>query len=267
MGRSSWCATGFLSCAGLVAVGAVDSAPDRARCESLFAKLRGSDKPEESPLWKEFMAQPSAKTVAREHLECRGEPDRGRGTALAVLAAFDGPAMADTCANFALYGRNEPLRDVARGILKGLHAETPDRVVRALRAPEKYGMRALDLIKDNPDEKGLYAIIVASEEEGYGGGGQRSYILNATQQAYIKDLTAVVQVSAVGYDPEIDYVQTGSVLDAKVVKTEHFRRTLYEISGLTFDNPGRAQAWWKANKEEVLKRIREHPGGKASPTP
>ncbi len=239
---------------------------DWSKAETLFAKLRGAENPKSAPEWKEFAANPEAKAVAKTHLNAPAESERGRATALAAMTAFEGDKMADDCAKYALYGKNDRVRQVAREALRTLHVETPDAIVKALHAPEKIGLRALDLIKDRPDEKGLYAIIVAADEEGYGGGGPRSYIFNATQMAYIKDITAVVQVQAVAYDPEIDHIQTGSVLDAKVLKTEVFRRTLYEITGATFDTIGKAREWWHTHKDEIVKRIEEKSGSR-NPAP
>mgnify|MGYP001593606640 CR=1 FL=1 len=46
---------------------------------------------------------------------------------------------------------------------------------------------------------------------------QRANMVNVTQQAYVQDYTAVVQVSAVGYDPEVGYVMTGIVFDVRPI--------------------------------------------------
>ncbi len=46
---------------------------------------------------------------------------------------------------------------------------------------------------------------------------QRANMVNVTQQAYVQDYTAVVQVQAVGYDPEIGYVMTGIVFDVRPI--------------------------------------------------
>lgn len=46
---------------------------------------------------------------------------------------------------------------------------------------------------------------------------QRANMVSVTQQAYIQDFTAVVQVQAVGYDPEIGYVMTGIVFDVRPI--------------------------------------------------
>ena len=135
--------------------------------------------------------------------------------------------------------------------------ETPRRVIHALHAERELGLRALDLIMDHPDEKGLFGIVVAADDIGYGGGGPRSYFFYGTQYAYVKDITAVIQVDARGYDPEIGYVTSGVVLDTRVLKTEDLRRTFYEITGMAFHTPGKASEWWEANKEAVLKRIQE----------
>lgn len=45
--------------------------------------------------------------------------------------------------------------------------------------------------------------------------GQRSYVLVATQTAYVSDLSPVVGTNAVGFDPEISVVSTGVVLDVE----------------------------------------------------
>ncbi|GEM_PF-2540371 len=46
---------------------------------------------------------------------------------------------------------------------------------------------------------------------------QRANLVSLTQYAYIRDITAVVQVQAVAYDPEIGYTQTGIVFDVRPV--------------------------------------------------
>lgn len=46
---------------------------------------------------------------------------------------------------------------------------------------------------------------------------QRANLLSFNQQAYIQDFTAVVQVQAVGYDPEVAYIQTGVVFDVRPI--------------------------------------------------
>jgi general secretion pathway protein D len=46
---------------------------------------------------------------------------------------------------------------------------------------------------------------------------QRANMVNVTQMAYVQDYTAVVQVQAVGYDPEIGYVMTGIVFDVRPI--------------------------------------------------
>ncbi|MGN6504117.1 MAG: hypothetical protein ACTHM6_01000, partial [Tepidisphaeraceae bacterium] len=45
--------------------------------------------------------------------------------------------------------------------------------------------------------------------------GQRAYIIVSTQQAYVSDLTPVVGQSSVGFDPTVDTVQSGVVLDVQ----------------------------------------------------
>lgn len=45
--------------------------------------------------------------------------------------------------------------------------------------------------------------------------GQRAYVVVGTEQAYVSDLTPVVGSGAVGFDPEIDTVGSGVVLDVQ----------------------------------------------------
>jgi hypothetical protein len=236
---------------------------DRGRAETLFAKVRGSDPPQKSPVWKAFLAHPEAVAVARQHLESSSEPDRGQATAIVALAALEGPKAADDCARLALESKSERARQAGRASLLSLDVSTPDRVVEALKDPFDKGLRAMDIVKARPDEKGLYGIVVAVDAMGYGGGGPRSYVFNGVQEAYVSDYTAVVQVGAVGYDPEISYVTTASVLEAKVLRVEEYRRTFYEITGLKFPSKHKAVDWWEAHKAEVLKRIEDREGGKA----
>ncbi len=71
------------------------------------------------------------------------------------------------------------------------------------------------------------ALITAVEKSGKGNiltaptllcfNTQRANMVSVTQYAYIQDITAVVQVQAVAYDPEIGYVQTGIVFDVRPV--------------------------------------------------
>ncbi len=68
---------------------------------------------------------------------------------------------------------------------------------------------------------------------------QRANLLNFTQQAYVQDYTAVVQVQAVGYDPEIGYIQTGIVFDVRPVVsadrkyiTLELKPTVSELTGM-----------------------------------
>lgn len=236
---------------------------DLGRAETLFAKVRGSNPPQKSPSWKEFLAHPEAVAVARQHLECSAEPDRGQAAAITALAALEGAKAADDCARLALESKGKLARQSGHTALISLDVPTPDRVVEALKDPFDRGARAMEIVKARPDEKGLFGIVVAVDAMGYGGGGPSSYIANATQQAYVQDYTAVVQVGAVGYDPEIAYVSTAQVLEAKVLRVEEYRRTLYEVTGVRFPSKHKAVDWWEAHKAEVLKRIEGREGGKA----
>ncbi|MGE4160069.1 MAG: hypothetical protein AB7F75_13370 [Planctomycetota bacterium] len=62
-------------------------------------------------------------------------------------------------------------------------------------------------------------------------GGARNVITFLQQQAYIRDLTAVVGVQVGLFDPDIGYIQSGTVLDVRVVKVEIFRSTLQMLTG------------------------------------
>ena len=230
---------------------------DLARAQVLFSKLRSLEKPQDSPLWKEFLANPAAPALVEENLKARGRPEASVALALKAHVEMEGLQSAERVSKYAIYSPSEQVRKTARQSLKIMKAPTQDLVVKAMRGPREMGLRALDVIRDNPDEKGLYALVVAADSAGYGGGGPRSYIFNAVQQAYVQDVTAVVQVGVATFDPDIGYVSTGSVLDAKVLRTEDLRRTFYEVTGVRFDTPGKAQAWWEAHKDEVLKRIEE----------
>ncbi len=238
--------------------GALAESGDAGRAETLFAKVRGSEPPERSPAWKEFLAHPLASEVVHKHLASPCEPDRGVATAIVALAALEGPKAADDCARLALESKSERVRQAARASLLSLHVPTPDRVVSALKDPMALGLRALDIVKARPDEKGLFGIVVAVDALGTGGGGPRGYTFSGTQQAYVQDYTAVVQANgAVAYDPEVAYVNSASVLEAKVLRVQEYRRTLYEVTGVRFPSTGKAVDWWEAHKAEVLKRIEE----------
>ncbi|GEM_PF-6987663 len=230
---------------------------EKQKAESLFSKLRGSEHPKESPLWTEFITHPAAAAVARGHLSFAAEPDRGRSAAVVAVAALEGPKAADECAKLALEDKSALVRANAKEALFSLDVPTPKRVIHAMRAKRELALRALEIAQEHPDEEGVYGLFVAAEYAGYGGGGPRGYIFNGTQYAYIKDITAVVQVQAVAYDPEIGYVQTGSVLDTRVVKVEEYMTVIHEITGKRFATPREAKAWWEANKDAVIKRIEE----------
>lgn len=251
-------------CLGLAWMPAYAGGDDAGRAETLFAKVRGAEPATRSPSWKEFLAHPSAAEVARKHLADAAEADRGVAAAITALASLEGEKAADDCARLALEGRSERVRAAGRSALKGLPGEMPDRVLLALKGRRELALRALDLVKDRPDEKGLYGIIVAVDEVGYGGGGPSGYVFGGEQRAYVGDYTAVVQQGAVAYDPEVAYVSTATAFQAKVLSVTEYRRSFHEITGVKFPTPGKASAWWAEHKDEVLRRMAEKQGKAAA---
>ena len=264
--RMLWTSAALLSAA--FAIHADDADPrDAARAQVLFSKLWSLEKPKDSPMWKELMANPAAPALVEENMKARGRSEAAVALALQAHAEMEGLKSAERVSKYALYSPSERVRRSARQALRIMKAPTQDIVVQAMHGPREMGLRALDVIKDNPDEKGLYALIVAADSEGYGGGGPRSFIFSGVQHAYVQDVTAVVQVQVATFDPDIGYVQTATVLDAKVLKTEDLRRTFYEVTGVRFGSSAKAREWWEAHKDEVAKRIeeREKVGKPASP--
>ncbi len=135
----------------------------------------------------------------------------------------------DACiAWVAVYGKEPAVREMAGARLEQRRKELGELpqatgmvVYSGLRSNKSHAMAAAANLADQFDMINAIPWMIASQVSGGSAGlgsvdrgedGDLAWIAVGTQQAFVSDLTPVVGPNAVGYDPQLDVVTSGTVL-------------------------------------------------------
>lgn len=234
-----------------------------------LAMLRETyDQPELYPLLLEvFEHDPDDVRLGLLDMFADARSDEGDAT-LAWQAVFAGDAEIRDAAAERMYGRIDAVGGVSERIklvvAAGLQKERNSEVLAAAGIAE-----ALHLYEMVPL---LIAAQVGGQTQGAGGerAGNLGWIVVAQQQAFVSDLQPVVANSAVGFDPTLDVVTEGVVLEVQDAVVYTYRtEVFYSLTRMTSDALGRStehlgmdQAkWWDWYEREWKPWMEARAGG------
>ncbi len=155
----------------------------------------------------------------------------------------------------ALHDRDEGVRDAAfAASMKIGHPALFIPFAKALFASnEPVRLRAAAALGRLGDVRAVEYLVKRYAISG-GGSGARNSISSVTSQAYVKDFDVEIAQAAQIADPIIDVLNSGAVLDAKVVgiygtmtvtETRVISKSLEDLTGRSFGpNPEAWKSWW-----------------------
>jgi len=184
------------------------------------------------------------------------ETDEGDAT-LAWQAVFGPKESVRDAAAERLYARVGEVGGVSDRIrlvvAAGLQKEKDSEVIAAAGIAETLSLYEMVPL--------MIAAQVSGSQVGAGGerAGNLGWIIVAQQQAFVSDLQPVVSDSAVGFDPTLDVVTEGAVLEVQDAVVYTFRtEVFYSLSRMTSNALGRPTAqlgmdeakWWEWYERE-----------------
>ncbi len=178
-------------------------------------------------------------------------PQAERLAAVQGLARRGVESAGETLGDLAVHMYPGPVRDAALAALVG--RASPRIVLQSVRMGGDETRRALEALGRTRDRPATAAVI--REVLLRVGSGQRSVMLSATQQAYVRDFTIVTGVETIGADPEIGYAQGGLVQDVKVVALDQYLEALHTILGIEFSSPEEVLRWWNEHRDEFIDEL------------
>ncbi|MFA6045968.1 MAG: hypothetical protein WC718_13380 [Phycisphaerales bacterium] len=188
----------------------------------------------------------------------------------------------------AMFGNDDSTRRLAKGFVEkriDVTGSVPDQVkltiAAALKSDEPEPMRAglslirgLDLIEFIP-----WLIAGQVRQQGVqtggtgSGGGDLAYIVVGTQTAFVSDLTPVVSQSAVGFDPQVSTITSGTILRIhEAVVYEYHTEINAALIDMTSRHMGASTrqlgwnvpAWREFYANEFLPKIAQEKAAKAA---
>lgn len=209
----------------------------------------------------------------------------------AIMDHFYDSASAEgdgSLAWMAMFGSDETTKSAAKGLMNRRIAalgKVPDQVTLAVAAAIKSDergplMAGLELIKSLDLVQFVPWLIAGQVRQqgvqagsGGGGDGDLAYIVVGQQTAFVSDLTPVVSQSAVGFDPQVSALTTGTLLRIhQAVVIEYNVDVNNALVELTSRHMGRSTrqlgwnvpAWRDFYANEFLPKLAEEAAAKAA---
>lgn len=201
---------------------------------------------------------------------------RSRSFSAWALGETKNPRAIGALSRRALFDENEVVRRTAVDSLRKIAASRKESAairpfLKSLKSPE-FGtrIRAARALGDIGDRRAIRYLVRTLTTTG--GPSPRVNIFSGRQTAYIRDYDAEVAQSAAIAEPKVGVVTEGTVLDARIIRTQArtrvflrvIVRSLEKLSGQHFGGDVKAWQRWFRKQKSGAKAAGENPPAPAS---
>ncbi|MAD33590.1 MAG: hypothetical protein CMJ88_07515 [Planctomycetes bacterium] len=236
-------------------------APTAKRVQALLRLCHATTKPGKRAAIEELLVrEPNADQVLREHARRHGS-FRQRIAAVAALQRRETAGNTRFVLRTTVLDRSEKVRAAAAEIGRvGVTAEDVAYMASGLgHTSAKVRVRTASALGALGHQAAIDFLVQAGPHAAAGlrrapndAGASRGHIAFLNQQAYVRDFNVEVAAAAFIADPQIDVLQSGTVLDVTVVGVTEVRKIVYAyrsaLKALAGRDPGpdpRAWATWR----------------------